>query len=307
MTAPDSVNFTRTKNTGSRLSWQGLHLSVPEKWNPLKLDGDDAKGSLLLADLHRSRLAVRWSVLPEKTDPEKWSSRVMTEEVGALAASEAVAHDPGSQWAASRLYVEPDPPGRDVWVGMHRATRRGVEVVYQAKRRDRVLVDSVLPGLYDTGRSGEGAAMWSVFDLNFTLPRWIPLVGKTLNAGDLSLSFADKQTAITVRQVAVAQLALKRFTLEQWLGRMQWVDRARFKPVGEANRVEFVTVNGRALAGWSRRMVQRRRYAWMRWAWRELTTLALHDVSRDRLIFVQGTDPQLPTRVAETVGDASNV
>ena len=36
------------------------------------------------------------------------------------------------------------------------------------------------------------------------------LKSQTLNAGDLGLTFADKYHELTVRQIAVAQLALQR-------------------------------------------------------------------------------------------------
>ena len=62
----------------------------------------------------------------------------MVAEVGVLAAAEAVAgraSDP--RWPASLLYLEPQPPGRDVWFGYGPVSGRMVQVIYHAHRRER--------------------------------------------------------------------------------------------------------------------------------------------------------------------------
>jgi hypothetical protein len=249
-------------------------------------------------------MAVRWSSLNRSTDPQKWASRVMREEVGALACDEAVSNAQGADWSSCLLYTEPKPPGRDVWVGVHTRTQRGFEVVYQAKRRDRILVDDILPGLQDQASDPQvrAALSWSMFDLSFTLPRPIPMTTQTLNAGDLGLTFSDKSATVTVRQVAVAKLALQRFTLEQWLGRTQWTMRRKFCPVDPTTDVEHTGFDGRVMKGFSRKMVRRRRYAWLWWEPKSYVTTALHDELRDRLVIVQSTDESIIPDVVATVG-----
>ena len=286
------------------LCWQGLRLTLPRGWNPTRIDGDFAKGSILLGDLNRPRMAVRWSSLNKSTDPQKWSSRVMREEIGALACDEAVTHARDQAWTQSLLYIEPKPPGRDVWVGVHTTSNRGFEVVYQAKRRDRILVDNILPGLTDeaTDAKVRAGASWSIFDLSLTLPRPIPMTQQMLNAGDLALTFSDKKTSFTVRQVAVAKLALQRFTLEQWLGRTQWTMRKKYRPVDPTTPVELVGFDGRVMKGFSRKMVRRRRYAWLWWEHVSYVTTALHDETRDRLVIVQSTDAAMIPEIVATVG-----
>src|SRR5665647_1714947 len=43
-----------------RVGWQGLALLVPEGWNLRLFDGNQRAGALFFADLHATRLELRW-------------------------------------------------------------------------------------------------------------------------------------------------------------------------------------------------------------------------------------------------------
>ena len=74
----------------AHFAWQGWELALPARWNPVKLEGDYARGYALIADMHRPRLGLRWSSVGTKSfDAAAWAKRAMREEVGALAAAEA--------------------------------------------------------------------------------------------------------------------------------------------------------------------------------------------------------------------------
>ena len=51
--------------------WQGLGLDLPAGWDPVKLEGDASQGLMLLADLTRPKLGVRWKTLKKKADVAK--------------------------------------------------------------------------------------------------------------------------------------------------------------------------------------------------------------------------------------------
>src|SRR5438105_12895676 len=114
-----------TTATHPLTAWQGWQLRLPARWNPVKLEGDYRKGEALFADMDRARLGMRWSTVSANRFDAK---RVMRDEVGVLAADEAslfeLAHE---SWRASLLYLEPEPPGRDVWVGYSAGSRRAVQ------------------------------------------------------------------------------------------------------------------------------------------------------------------------------------
>ena len=73
------------------LAWQGWQLSLPPRWDPIKLEGGFDVGYALLADTHRPRLAIRWRTLRARDAKADRIRRAMRDEVGILAAGEATA------------------------------------------------------------------------------------------------------------------------------------------------------------------------------------------------------------------------
>ena len=96
-----------------------------------------------------------------------------------------------SAWRVSKLYTEPDPPGRDIWFGWSTTSGRVIEIVHHAKHRDVVFAESVLPSVEDT-KPDEPQA-WSVFDLSCKSPAGWSLQWYRFNAGDLTLAFSRKR------------------------------------------------------------------------------------------------------------------
>ena len=273
-------------------AWAGLELDVPAKWRPVKITGDDDAGEVLFADLDRPLMGLRWSRPPRRAwrggRAAEVAAGMMRAEVGRLSADVAADHDLGDGWAASRLFVEPEPPGRDVWVGLSNATRRAVQVVVHRRgggggRRghDRLLRDKLLPSLID--RPADGPRRWAAFDLDVTVPGGYRLAEHALSAGDLRLSFVGRdgrrRLPLTVRQVRPARLALSRRPMGEWLGTFAW-QAARFhKPLGPP------VADGDRL---TQPMRRRRRYGWLASVAPELVASAWHDRDNDRLLLLRG-------------------
>jgi hypothetical protein len=291
-------------------AWHGLRLELPPDWNPVKLEGDGDKGFALFADLKQPRLGLRWQTPPRrKFDADAWARRAMRDEVGKLAAEEARPHAmPAGGWAGSLIYFETDPPGRNVWVAQSTASGRLVEATHFAPRRDRALAEVVLPRLSDTPADA-GERLWSVFDLSCAVPSDLKLESHRLNAGDLSLTFAARTTfnslrrALSVRQIAVASLALQRMPLDGWMSDHQKALKKHYRPAEVTADATLDLGAGRGDApARTRKLHRRRRFFWMRGIPREYVTYAWHDAPRDRLVIVQATDDELARRVAGTVG-----
>jgi hypothetical protein len=279
------------------LCWQGWRLDLPDRWDPAKLSGDADAGTILLADLHRPRLGVRWQTLKAKANVEKAVDRAMREEVGQLAALETTpANPPGENWHAGRLYIEPDPPGRDVWIGYSRTTRRLFQIVHHAHRRDRVLNDALLPSLADDC-DGE----WSIFDLRCRVPDDAKLVKQRLNVGDLTLEFERRREPFVGRQLAVASVALQRQPLTKWLISQQLARKKYYRAIEQAQPIEWA-IAGRTLSGVRRTLVRRRRHFLLRWKPKFIVGLALHDVERDKIFVVEAPDEPSAQRVLESIG-----
>ncbi len=282
------------------IAWQGWRLEVPDRWGPVRVEGDADAGYLLMADLHRPRLGMRWKVAGGKRfKAEVAVTAAVRQEVGQLAAQDArpLSMD-GGNWQAPLLYEDDEPPGRDICVAYSLTSGRIIELVYHAHHRDRVLTQRLLPTLVDTSRSEVWE--WSIFDLSCRTPSGMVMAKHRLNAGDLSLSFTHKDgSAVTVRQLAMAKLALQRRPMERWIAEQAAWHGKQFKfgssPVeseGEPKRVR-------------QQVVRRRRYGWAWWLAKGYTVLARHDQERDRLVIVDATDEALASELMDTVGWAS--
>lgn len=284
-------------------AWQGWRLEMPSGWSPVRLEGSYDEGYALVADLQRPRFGLRWKRAGTRLDAAAWTRKTMIAEVGRLAADEAVdgavngAVDGGVlsspvDWQAGRLYTEPKPPGRDVWLALSPVSRRTVEFVYHAHRRDRILVQRLLPKLVD---QPAGVMEWSVFDLSCRSPAHLELIGQRLNAGDLSLTFGDrKKIEVTARQIALASLALKRQTLESWLAGQIDLRRKYYRATGSMETDPPASL----LRQGSRR---RLRWRWKWWIAPGFVTLARHDPVRDRLVVVDATSELLAMQMLDSI------
>lgn len=278
-----------TIGVSTHFAWQNWALAVPRSWNPVKLEGTYARGLALLADMDRARVAIRWETPRARGrgfDADGWARRAMREEVGSLAASEAktLALAMGR---GALIYVDPDPPGRDVFVACSAISGRCIQIIHHAHKRGGAFTESIVPSLDDTD---PGASMrWSIFDLACASPAGYRLASQRLNAGDLALTFEKHRDWLTLRRISIARLALARRPLEGWLADQCRGISTHYATSGEPAHVEVASM-GQSLAGLSQTSIRRRRFGWMRWLGRHVTTLALHDPQQDRLIFVGGTD-----------------
>ncbi len=264
-------------------AWQGWQLQVPEEWNPVNLQGTFEAGYALLSDIHRPRVGIRWGTPRRGFDCKRWAKEALVAEIGELAAEEAEACGDG-RFGDAISYTEPEPPGRDVWVGLSRASGRTFEVVYhvypgeESRMRGlrvkststedsagedtggtRLKVEKNLaltPTLSLSTRRGgerggfsdsgrEGDLAWAAFDLSCVTAGGWRLASQRMNAGDLSLEFGRKSERMNVRQIAVAHLALKRMSLEKWLEEQSRPWMKRYRRVGEVTTVTMATSDGR--------------------------------------------------------------
>ena len=300
----ERVRTTATR-TSATFAWQGWRLELPPRWNPVKLEGDYHDGYALIADMDRPQLGVRWRTISGKHfDSDRWARRALRDEVGKLAAAKGKpfsldeqggAQSGAQSWAGSLLFVEPDPPGRDVWVAHSRVSGRVIEIVHHVRRREGLLRDAILPGVVDSQL--DRPRPWAVFDLACSVGPGYELKSHQLNAGDLSLQFARKRQMLTVRQIALAEMALRRMSLDKWLASQERAVRTRYA-AKESPEPWAV----RDLQGVRRTSLRRRRFALMRWLAPGVITAVLHDRVRDRLILLQSSDETALLETARSVG-----
>lgn len=287
---------------GNMLAWQGWRVSLPAEWNPVRLEGDWDNGSAIVADLHGARLAMRWRAAARRPiDHARAVTAAMESEIGKLAAAEA-RELALSGFERSMLYIEPRPPGRDVWTAWSPVSRRLVQAVYQVRRREHLLATLILRHLRDTAPTEP--VPWAVFDLSCIAPAGMRLYRQMLNAGDLSLWFVGPPGRLGVRQIALAGVALRRKPLEGWLADERRRLGRHFRPGGDSAPAEM-DAGGRTLAGVSQVLLRRRRFFWAAGVPRTLHCFAAHDPLRDRLLIVHAGDMGLVRRVLPTIGRAA--
>ena len=273
--------------------WQGFTLVLPEGWNPVKLDGAFDAGYVLIADLHGPKLGLRWRrAATRKLDSAAWARRAIEAEVEKAPAGRARALSLANDtWTGSTLWLDSEPPGRDVWAAYSVASNRVVEVIYHVPKRDRVLEDLILPALSD---APVGAARsWSIFDLRCAVPASYALKTHRLNAGDVGLNFSAGHESLAIRQIALARIALQRLPLDKWLTGQETAMQRHYGAAGDAGEIELTAAQGPAggpVRGLVRHCHRRRRFSFMRWLPASIVTIALHDRERDRLVLAQGSD-----------------
>lgn len=286
-------------------AWQRVVLEVPDKWAPLRVEGDSAKGAARLADLHRPRLALRWQRLRRAPkDPAALVRDSLRGEVGSAGAAEATPPEVLPVGAAAALvYEDVDPVTRDVAAAYFPAARCLVQIVYPVRRREWTLRQTLLPSL--TVVPDDRPAPWSVFGLGCLTPPGLELTGFALNAGDLSLTFRRGKTRLTVRELAAPDLALSRSSLHGWLRSMQARDERFFKPAGDAAPFSPAWTP-EARDGLRLPMRLKRRFAPLaRLLPAPPLTLGYRDARRDRLVLLHGNDEPLLGEVGSTLGVAA--
>jgi hypothetical protein len=280
-------------------AWQGWIISLPDGWNPMKLEGNFDAGYALIADVFRPRLGLRWTTPGRRFDPAVWAKSAMIEEVGTLAAEEAQVC-PSDCWKGAMLFTEPQPPGRDVWVAWGNVSGRTIELVHHVVDGEASYLEQLRRDLTDSEPAGELA--WAVFDLSCTTPPDWRLDSMRLNAGDMRLSFTNNSHRSSVRQLAIAHLALKRMSLDKWLAQEQRPHENNYRITSSAAPVLF----GReGLKGLSCRM-QRRRGLWRRRLPPEIHMLALEDTRRGKLLMLEADAGASAEKLARTVGWAAS-
>jgi hypothetical protein len=260
----------------------------------MKLEGDYNAGYALIADVYRPRLGMRWTTPARNFDAATWAKKALVDEVGQLAAQFAkpVSTD---QWKSSLIFTEPDPPGRDVWLASGNVSGRTMELVHHVAIDEPSQMESFRCHLTDLPPTGE--LSWSVFDLSCKTPAGYRLESKLLNAGDLRLTFANDSEPLTVRQIAVAHLALKTMPLEKWLEQQQLPYEKNYRLADPPSPIRFTeTLHGLAC------QLHRRRKLWQRRLPAEIYILALHDSQRGKLIFVEADTKSSAEQFAKTVG-----
>ena len=277
----------------SVFAWQGWKLDLPAGWNPFKLQGDYARGMAAIADMRRIRMVMAWATPGRPFDVDAWISKKLNDK------ADAARDCSGDKWRGARIWLEPAPPGGDQWLGQSSASGRVVQIECDVEDGSR-WIEGVVESITDTAR-GEGMD-WSALDFSCRTQAGWRLAKRQMNAGDLTLEFRKDRDQLCLRQIALAQLALKRNPLSGWLSEQERARTKAYHATSGQRSTSLVADDGRVIEGMRSDVLRRKRLCWSRSISPQLTIMALHDKARDRLLLVESSVVEVAEQVVKTVG-----
>jgi hypothetical protein len=270
----DRTNSARA--THATLAWYGLMLRLPGDWNPVRLQGDSTRGSILLADLTAPQLAIRWQRLPRRAKPEAYCRKALQRETQS---DENEKLDPGQPgWLGWVQHGE----SQDTWIGHSTTSRRIVQIIRPSTPESPAPIQSVIESL--VVQPLDAPMRWSIFGFDCVVPAGFTLQSHRLNAGDLTLSLRRFRETLNLRQIGPASLALARQKPDIWLEQHArlWRNTHRARPPVEVIDDDTSTL----------RLTRRRRLSVAWWIARERVLLLHIDRAgnRIRLVDAQTTE-----------------
>ncbi len=231
--------------TRTTLAWCGWRLRMPETWRPLRLEGGQRTGSMMIGDATEAKFKVSWASVAPSRAKRAWSRR------RGRAGGQAETPPAAGGFSECRL-LRSDQNAQAIWTGYAESAGLLVELVYNREGEAGGLAEierTVLPSLAAEVEE-DGATLWSIFGTSFRVPRGFVLTDRSLHLGEISLRFARRKERLAVGQVYPAELALSRRPLGFWLRNWPWERNAarRFRADGE-DRPWRVERGGDELAG----------------------------------------------------------
>jgi hypothetical protein len=166
--------------------WQGWQIRVPASWNPIGLEGDHARGRVILADLERARLELAWRRVrrigsvdlarargPQQQRVPKWQPWPV---------EPVTAGFDDARWGLTEH-------GGAVGMAVSRASSRlvFVRILPGGPRPDNGKPVEMLLSLADA--AADEVIPWSVYGFAWRVPRRFRLIGQAFGAGSARVQF----------------------------------------------------------------------------------------------------------------------
>lgn len=216
------------------IAWAGWRLPVRASWEPLRIEGDGARGAMVVGDEDRPLLMVQWRRHTEpawtRESAEAWL-RARFRRIGAQ--PDAGAPRPRSVAQAAWVcdLAAKGGESRTIWCGYAPHASLMLEIMAthltEASIR-REIFESRLPAMRTIGPDEPGE--WCIYDVGFMSPPGFTLRQRHLYSGDVALCFRrGRREQLIVRQVYPAALATRRRPLEAWLDASPFIERRRYR------------------------------------------------------------------------------
>ncbi len=245
------------------VGWQGVSLQVPPDWSVTGFQGD-AKEGYLRIDSPGSLIAeVRWAQARKAVNIRKRLDDYLN----------LVERQAKKRKAVFTGRIKPSEEWEDALEFNYRADRKVRGLIRQCPQCRRVVIaqvsgdkddpvvnvaEQILNTLRD--HSEDGWWTWALFGLAVQLPEQFALVKSQVMSGYLSLQFRRGYREVSVERWGLADVTLKRWTLEEWALQIAGWKRTKVERTeGEVGGHPAVRLHGVRVAPmvWLRRKVDR--------------------------------------------------
>ncbi len=177
----------------SPFAWQGWQLDVPPDWNPVLLQGDGRRGSVVLADLEVARLELTWVAWPGRQTPSL--DRSVKKQAASMVNPSVGPADPwplADEFGGARELVSAD--GDEIRLVLNSpASRRAAVLRFSPHglRDHRAVVCRIVGSLADL--SDRPMVPWAIYGFSFAVPQCVVLSANQLQTGSAVLSFSGRR------------------------------------------------------------------------------------------------------------------
>jgi hypothetical protein len=245
------------------VGWQGVSLRVPTDWSVTGFQGDAKEGYLRIDSPGTLVAEVRWAQAKKAVDVRKRLDDYLN----------MVERQAKKRKVPFTGRIKPSEDWQGALEFNYRADRKVRGFIRQCPHCRRVVIAqvsgdkddavvNVANQLLDTlqDHSEDGWWTWALLGLAMRLPERFALVKSQVMSGYLMLQFRNRYTEVSVERWGLADVTLKRWTLEEWaLQATEWKRIWAQHMLGEVERHPAVHLTGlrRSPTMWLRRKVER--------------------------------------------------
>lgn len=245
------------------VGWQGVSLRVPPEWSVTGFQGDAKEGYLRIDSPGSLVAEVRWAQARKTVDVRRRLDAYLN----------LVERQAKKRKATFTGRIKPSEDWEGALEFHYRADRKVRGFIRQCPQCHRVVIAQVsgdkddavvnvakqlLSTLQD--HSEDGWWTWALLGLVVRLPERFALLKSQVMSGYLMLQFRSRYTEVIVERWGLADVTLKRWTLEEWaLQATEWKRLKAQHRLGEMEKHLAVHLVGlrRAPTIWLRRKIER--------------------------------------------------
>lgn len=220
------------------VAWGSWFLPLPADWRFFQVEGNYARGLLVLGDEERPRLELSWVWVTRRSlNPDTYVRKFLLGRVPYRQRKDAAPRIKMVSLAGFEVVATLQEEAQTVAVGYTRDTHRLLHWVYKhgTASEDRDFSSCCLPNWRD--QPLKDSSLWRFFGLSFQVPEGFRLNSAALNLGDMLVVMRDpspwgSRHRLVVRFLYPASLALSRQSPAAWMKQLFRSHQGSYRPWG---------------------------------------------------------------------------